>query len=111
MVEDTPAPLRYPDRDPDAGRLGASADRFSNGQAVRIGLQPERWRYLLGNVRPIAGAQAFALIWLVAGGFLTVFLYKRRTGQRISMLNGAHLGWICGVFAFVIVTIMLTSPQ
>ena len=49
-----------------------------------------------------------ALVWPVATGVLAVFLYRRATGQRVTPLNGAHLGWICGIFGFVIVVIMLT---
>jgi hypothetical protein len=52
--------------------------------------------------------RVLAPLWLVATGFLAVFLYRRRTGQRLSALSGAHLGWICGIFGFVIVTIILT---
>jgi hypothetical protein len=49
----------------------------------------------------------FSLVWLVATGFLGVFLYRRRTGQRLSALSGAHLGWICGLFGFVFAAMML----
>jgi len=57
----------------------------------------------------LALPQTFALLWLIGGGFLAVFLYRRRTGQRLSVLSGAHLGWICGIFGFLIVTIVLTA--
>ena len=43
----------------------------------------------------------------VFAGFLAVFLYRRRTGQRLSVASGARLGWICGIFGFVIVAVML----
>ncbi|MGA3202035.1 MAG: hypothetical protein ABSF12_06035, partial [Bryobacteraceae bacterium] len=33
---------------------------------------------------------------------------RRSTGQRLSVMNGARLGWISGIFGFVIVTIILT---
>ena len=46
-------------------------------------------------------------MWLVAGGFFAVYLYERRTGYRLSVRSGAHLGWICGVFGFVVVTVAL----
>ena len=49
-----------------------------------------------------------APVWPVAAGFWAVFVYRRRTGHRLSPLNGAHLGWIAGVFAFLITTIMVT---
>jgi hypothetical protein len=62
-------------------------------------------------VSAIFGQIAFPLgpLWLIAAGFWAVFLYRRRTGERLSAMNGAHLGWICGVFGFVIVAVMMTA--
>jgi hypothetical protein len=51
---------------------------------------------------------AFAL-GLVGAGFLAVYLYQRRTGQRLSMVHGAHLGWISGVFGFAITAVLLSA--
>jgi hypothetical protein len=59
-------------------------------------------------VGQLALPQALVLVWLVAAGFLAVFLYRRSTGQRLSVMNGARLGWISGIFGFVIATILLT---
>lgn len=80
---------------------------FQNGAAVRIGLLAGVLSIVLSAV---TGQVAFPLgpLWLIAAGFWAVFLYRRRTGERLSPMNGAHLGWICGVFGFVIVAIMMT---
>ncbi len=59
-------------------------------------------------VGQLALPQALIFVWLAAAGFLAVFLYRRSTGQRLSVMNGARLGWISGIFGFVIVTIILT---
>ena len=59
-------------------------------------------------VGQLAMPQALIFVWLAAAGFLAVFLYRRSTGQRLSVMNGARLGWISGIFGFVIVTIILT---
>jgi hypothetical protein len=83
---------------------------FRNGPAVRIALLAgvlSIFVSALSGQLPLP--RAFALVWLVATGFLAVFLYRRRTGQRLSALSGAHLGWICGIFGFVIVTVMLIT--
>jgi hypothetical protein len=82
---------------------------FHNGLAVRIGLLAA----VLTIVVSVAVSQLGALrylspVWPVAAGFWTVFVYKRRTGQRLSLMNGAHLGWISGFFAFLIITVLLT---
>lgn len=109
MVEEVPPPPPPIEVPAAIGPATPQAINFRNGQAVRIGLQAGTLAFLcsvLFGQLPVP--QAFALIWLVAGGFFAVFLYKRRTGQRISIMSGVQLGWICGVFGFVIVTIMLT---
>ena len=51
---------------------------------------------------------AFGMVWLVAAGFYAVFLYMRRTGQKLTVMHGAHLGWMSGIFGFLITTILLT---
>ena len=100
----TPPPPALPTSAPEPPPIG-----FHNGPAVRIAL-------LAGVLSIVVSAltgqlpllRVLAPVWLVATGFLAVFLYRRRTGQRLSALSGAHLGWICGIFGFVIVTIILT---
>ena len=52
--------------------------------------------------------QLLGPLWLGAGGFFAVFLYRRRTGERLTPLSGAHLGWLAGVFGFLIITLVLT---
>jgi hypothetical protein len=82
---------------------------FNNRAAVRIALMAGTLAFLLSMASgQLALPQAFALVWLVAAGFLSVFLYRRRTGQRLSVRSGAHLGWISGIFGFLIVTMLLT---
>jgi hypothetical protein len=80
---------------------------FHNGAAVRIALVAGILSILLWA---ITGQVAAPLgpVWFVAAGFWAVFVYRRRTGERLSAMNGAHLGWICGVFGFVIVALMIT---
>jgi hypothetical protein len=82
---------------------------FHNGPAVRIALGMGFLAFLcLLVVGQLALPQALIFVWLAAAGFLAVFLYRRRTGERLSVMNGARLGWISGIFGFVIVTIILT---
>ena len=51
---------------------------------------------------------ALGLIALVGGGIFAVFLYRRSTGQSISIANGARLGWITGIFLFVLLLLSFT---
>lgn len=82
---------------------------FHNGTAVRIALGMGFLAFLcLLVVGQLALPQALIFVWLAAAGFLAVFIYRRTTGQRLSVMNGARLGWISGIFAFAIVTVILT---
>ncbi len=82
---------------------------FHNGTAVRIALGMGVLAFMcLLVVGRLPVPQSLMFVWLTAAGFLAVFLYRRRTGQRLSVINGARLGWISGIFGFVLVTIILT---
>jgi hypothetical protein len=77
---------------------------FRNAIAVRVALATGIPMFLLSAV---AGNLALAVP--VAGGFFAVYLYRRRTGERVTMLAGARLGWISGIIVFAIVTVVLTG--
>jgi hypothetical protein len=55
---------------------------------------------------PLGGFGAIAL--LGSSGVLAVLLYRRRSGAPVSVLGGARLGWITGVFCFVILLVFAT---
>lgn len=80
---------------------------FSNGPAVRIGFFAA-----LITVPLIVIPGPFQFPRLVAAfviaGFLAVFFYVRRTGQKLSLRAGARMGWITGVFSFTIFTAVFT---
>ncbi len=87
---------------------------FGNGIAVRIALLAGVLSIVLSS--PIARiAPPLAIIPLAGAGGFAVFLYKWRTGQRLSAMSGAHLGWICGVFGFAIsallTAVLFTQPS
>lgn len=84
---------------PEPARIG-----FHNRTAVGIALRVAVGAFLLSAVSGI-----FSILWLIAGGFFCVYLYRRRTGQRLSVLSGAHLGWLAGMFVFVIAAILVTA--
>jgi hypothetical protein len=48
------------------------------------------------------------LIVPVAGAFWSVHLYRRRTGISVNTRGGARLGWITGIFCFLIMTVVFT---
>src|SRR5262249_14794405 len=48
------------------------------------------------------------LITWIASGFFAVYLYRMRTGAQLNAVNGAHLGWISGVFLFLFALVAST---
>lgn len=81
----------------------AAAIDFRNSLAVRVGLFSALLATLLNLVLVYA-----CPLWLMAAGFLCVYLYERRTGQELTVGNGARIGWIAGLFSFVIFTVVFT---
>jgi hypothetical protein len=79
-----------------------------NGAAVRAALISCAVVLLLSV---ILGPFGLGLLALITGGFFAVYLYRRRTGQRISVLNGMRLGWISGIFVFTLTIIFLTLTE
>jgi hypothetical protein len=58
---------------------------------------------------PLLGPAAWLVALLpVAGGFAAVYSYNRRTGRSVTMQGGARLGWLTGIFCFVILVVVLT---
>ena len=64
--------------------------------------------FLLSIVSGQLRVPAASTVGLVAAGFLAVYLYQRRTGERLSVVHGAHLGWISGIFGFAITSVLIS---
>jgi hypothetical protein len=104
------APVAAPIEPPPLVLAAAPAIGFQNGLAVRVALVAGALAFFCSLITgQLALPQPLALVWIAGGGFLAVYLYKKRSGQKLSVANGAHLGWICGVFGFVVVTIFLAA--
>jgi hypothetical protein len=85
---------------------------WHNGAAVRVALISASLSFAVGLLAGRAGAGALQLflsfLITAAGGFYSVFLYRRRTSAALSLREGARLGWLTGIFGFVINVILLT---
>ncbi|MFM2125392.1 MAG: hypothetical protein RL328_1843, partial [Acidobacteriota bacterium] len=75
-----------------------------NRYAVRSALLASLAAFVL-----LAPLGALGLLALIAGGAFAVFLYHRSTRQPVSVANGARLGWITGLFMFVLLLLMFTA--
>ena len=79
------------------------APSFHHPVAVRIGL-------FVGSIAALL-CMAFPfgfVIWLSAAGFGSVYLFRRRTGQSLTVRGGMRMGWIAGMLSFVIITVLFT---
>ncbi len=82
---------------------------FQNATAVRVAfLVAALVTLLISFPMPALFAFAWQVILLLAGGFVSVWLYGRRTGQALTVGSGARMGWITGVFCFVIMIVFFT---
>lgn len=78
---------------------------FHNGLAVRVGFLAGSIAFVLGLLpAPFVGRVALLLF----AGFLSVYFYRRRSGETLSIGNGARIGWMSGLFCFVIITVLFT---
>jgi hypothetical protein len=80
---------------------------FRNPVAVRIALAMGAIGTTLSSL-PIPPAGVWPLLSLLLVGFVAVFLYGRRTGTRMSIVAGARMGWLTGVFSFVFLSVLFT---
>ncbi|HXR35906.1 MAG TPA: zinc ribbon domain-containing protein [Candidatus Binataceae bacterium] len=81
---------------------------FHNRMAVRIGFLAALSAVVL-FLFPLPFPFLRLMIVLLAAGFLAVFLYSRRTGQMLSVRGGVQMGWITGIFSFILVSLIMTA--
>lgn len=97
---------------PAAAPPAAPEINFRNSVAVRVGFLMAGLGIFATNLLGLLGSpmlQGISVLTLAAGsGYFAVWLYNRRTGQRLSVTGGARLGWITGVFSFLIVMVIVT---
>ncbi|MBS1877753.1 MAG: zinc ribbon domain-containing protein [Acidobacteria bacterium] len=80
---------------------------FGNPHAVRIGLLVAFLSFFTSVLAsPVA---LLPIVCLLGAGFLSVYLYRRRTGQRLSPRGGARMGWMTGLFAFIMLLVVFTA--
>jgi hypothetical protein len=76
---------------------------FRNPVALRVGLLASA---LLCLTMMIPGVNYVSVVWWLGAGYFSVWIYKRRTGQRLTVRAGAHMGWITGVLSCVLLTVL-----
>lgn len=95
-----------------AGEVPATAEAgsaFQSGAAVRVGFLVAVLVQLASTLSALAGASILMPLLLLGGGFYAAVLYMRRTGSPLTVIEGARVGWITGIFTFVIATVFFTA--
>lgn len=77
---------------------------FRNPVALRVGLLAAA---LLCLTMMIPGVNYAFVVWGLGAGYFSVWIYKRRTGQQLSVRGGAHMGWITGVLSCILLSLLL----
>lgn len=81
---------------------------FHNPTAVRIGLLMAGIASLLSALPTMALGLVGLAIWWVTAGFLLVYIYRRRTGQFLTVDSGLRMGWITGLLGSTITSVVFT---
>ncbi len=78
---------------------------FRNSIAVRVGLLAGSLAFLASSLplHPL-----IRLAFLLGAGLFAVYLYRKRSGYPVEVRGGARMGWITGLFCFVIFTVLFT---
>ncbi len=80
-----------------------------NPAAVRVGMLVSLVvALLLAMPMPHFFGAIWQIVVLLASGFFSVYLYHRRTGVYLSVQSGARMGWITGIFCFLVMLVMFT---
>ena len=81
---------------------------FHNATAVRIGLLMAGLACLLSALTTMVLGLLGPAVWWVSAGFLSVYLYRRRTGQLLTVDSGLRMGWITGLLGSTITSVLFT---
>lgn len=89
--------------------LEEPAASFQSNTAMRVGFLAAVLVQLASVASAIAGASLLMPLLLIGGGFYAAVQYMKRTGAPLSAVEGARVGWITGIFTFVIATVFFTA--
>lgn len=87
-------------------RVVDSGISFSNPAALRIAFAASALSILFDFIPFV---NLLFVLWAMGAGFAAVWMYSKQTGRPLSVTGGAKLGWITGVFTFVIMTVLTTT--
>ncbi len=107
-VEVAEIPPRAPD--PIARVVVAPAGpdiHLRNSLTLRVAMMGAGFQLVAGALLSAGGPFLGQVAPLLAGG-LACYLFQRRGGFRLTVLEGARLGWLTGLMCFVLAVILIT---
>jgi len=100
---ETPAPETLPPTPIPRVAVAAPPNaNFGNPIAVRVSVLAAMLSL------PLCWIPVISVAVFIAAGSVAVYLYVRRTGQRIDWRNGLRIGWMTGLVTFVCLAVLFT---
>jgi hypothetical protein len=81
---------------------------FHNPMAVRIGLLMASAASLSSPLPVWLAGLAGLVVWWLFAGFLSVYIYRRQTGQFLTVDSGLRMGWITGLLGSTMTAVLFT---
>ena len=81
---------------------------FHNPMAVRIGLLMAIAASLSSPLPVWLAGLAGLVVWWLSAGFLSVYIYRRQTGQFLTVDSGLRMGWITGLLGSTMTAVLFT---
>lgn len=78
-----------------------------NSLTLRVAMMGAGFQLLAGALLSVGGPFLGQAAPVLAGGF-ACYLFQRRGGFRLTVLEGARLGWLTGLMCFVLAVILIT---
>jgi hypothetical protein len=101
-------PVTAPEPEPasaEAARYAPPEIGLRNGLAIRVGVLAGSLAFVASSLPLHPGIR---MLFLLGAGAFAVYLYTRRSGYPMEVRNGVKMGWIAGLFCFVIFTVLFT---
>lgn len=101
-----PAPPPAPVQAPPAAQKASAGISFRNGRAVAVSIVVAAIALFgMGFVSLLS--PLLAPVVLCAAGFLAVVIYRSQSSEPVSTAAGARLGWMTGLWLFLVVLVCL----
>lgn len=101
------AHVQAPLQPPSEARAPAVSISFTNSRAVTISLLVAAGAMIGFLPLALVAAPLFPF-FLCAVGFVAVRFYKGRSAEMLNTAAGARLGWMTGLWLFVVTVVMIT---